>query len=433
MVFGTTILGSNPSAPAKYRMLFISNIRKILFPFYKEKNVKEILKILNKEKINNAMLVGGCVRNFLNKQTIGDIDIATVFSPGEVIKKFSNSNFRIIKTGISHGTITLFKGGKNFEITTLRRDISTDGRHAKVLFTKDWKEDSERRDFTFNAIYLDQNGKLFDPQNGVKDLKEKKIRFIGDPQQRIQEDYLRILRFLRFSIEYQDFVIEDDVLKVIKKNLNGIANLSRERVYSELNKIINLDNLRDIFQSKDLYEILQIVFPEFRYLDRLQGINHEIFNKYLKSDPHLILSLILIDDKDNHLYFCHKYKVSNYLKDNLNFIQNFFYIAKKNKNFFKKDLKKNIFYHGKRRILSLSKFYFIFHHKKNYKNLQSVLDEINSFDIPVFPITGKHLLERGMKSGRKIGEVLKKIEKDWIDNDFSLDDDKLQNLISKNI
>ena len=329
MVFGTTILGSNPSAPAKYHMLlFISNIRKILFPFYKEKNVKEILKILNKEKINNAMLVGGCVRNFLNKQTIGDIDIATVFSPGEVIKKFSNSNFRIIKTGISHGTITLFKDGKNFEITTLRRDISTDGRHAKVLFTKDWKEDSERRDFTFNAIYLDQNGKLFDPQNGVKDLKEKKIRFIGNPQQRIQEDYLRILRFLRFSIEYQDFIIEDDVLKVIKKNLNGIANLSRERVYSELNKIINLDNLRDIFQSKDLYEILQIVFPEFRYLDRLQGINDEIFNKYLKSDSHLILSLILIDDKDNHLYFCHKYKVSNYLKDNLNFIQNFFYDEK---------------------------------------------------------------------------------------------------------
>ena len=414
-------------------LLFISNIRKILFPFYKEKNVKEILKILNKEKINNAMLVGGCVRNFLNKQTIGDIDIATVFSPGEVIKKFSNSNFRIIKTGISYGTITLFKDGKNFEITTLRRDISTDGRHAKVLFTKDWKEDSERRDFTFNAIYLDQNGKLFDPQNGVKDLKEKKIRFIGNPQQRIQEDYLRILRFLRFSIEYQDFIIEDDVLKVIKKNLNGIANLSRERVYSELNKIINLYNLRDVFQSKDLYEILQIVFPEFKYLDRLQGINDEIFNKYLKSDPHLILSLILIDDKDNHLYFCHKYKVSNYLKDNLNFIQNFFYAAKKDKNFFKKDLKKNIFYYGKRKILSLSKFYFIFYHKKNYKNLQSVLDEINSFDIPVFPITGKHLLDRGIKSGRKVGEVLKKIEKDWIDNDFQLNDDELRNLINKYI
>jgi len=379
------------------------------------------------------MLVGGCVRNFLNKQKIGDIDMATVFSPGEVIKRFSNSNFTIVKSGIDHGTITLCKDGKNFEITTLRQDISTDGRHAKVLFTKDWKQDSERRDFTFNAIYLDQNGKFFDPHNGVKDLKEKKIRFIGNPQKRIQEDYLRILRFLRFSIEYQDFNIEDDVLKVIKKNLNGITNLSKERVYSELNKIINLDNLRDIFLTKDLYEILQVVFPEFKYLDRLKDINDEIFNKHLKSDPHLILALILIDDKDNHSYFCHKYKVSNYLKDNLKFLHDYFYKAKKDKNFFKKNLKKNIFYHGKKRILFLSKFYFIFHHKKNYKNLKNILDEVSSIDIPVFPITGKHLLERGMKSGRKIGEVLKKIEKDWIDNNFHLNDDELRNLISKYI
>ncbi len=414
-------------------MLFISNIRKILFPFYKEKNIKKIFEILNKEKTNNAMLVGGCVRNFLNKQKIGDIDMATVFSPGEVIKRFSNSNFTIVKSGIDHGTITLCKDGKNFEITTLRQDISTDGRHAKVLFTKDWKQDSERRDFTFNAIYLDQNGKFFDPHNGVKDLKEKKIRFIGNPQKRIREDYLRILRFLRFSIEYQDFNIEDDVLKVIKKNLNGITNLSKERVYSELNKIINLDNLRDIFLTKDLYEILQVVFPEFKYLDRLKDINDEIFNKHLKSDPHLILALILIDDKDNHSYFCHKYKVSNYLKDNLKFLHDYFYKAKKDKNFFKKNLKKNIFYHGKKRILFLSKFYFIFHHKKNYKNLKNILDEVSSIDVPVFPITGKYLLERGMKSGRKIGEVLKKIEKDWIDNNFHLNDDELRNLISKYI
>ncbi len=146
--------------------MFISSIKKILFPFYKEQKIKEIFKILNKNN-NNAMLVGGCVRNYLSKKEIVDIDIATVFSPGEIVKKFSNSGFTLVKTGISHGTIILCKDGKNFEITTLREDISTDGRHAKVLFTNDWEKDSARRDFTFNAIYLDQNGKFLDPQNGI--------------------------------------------------------------------------------------------------------------------------------------------------------------------------------------------------------------------------------------------------------------------------
>ena len=208
-------------------MFLINNIKKILFPFYKEKKIKEIFQILNSDDKNNAMLVGGCVRNFLNNEKIGDIDIATIFTPAEIIKKFSNSNFKIVKSGIDHGTLTLSKEGENFELTTLREDIATDGRHAKVSFTKDWKADSERRDFTINAIYLDQNGKIFDPQNGSQNLKEKKIKFIGDPQKRIEEDYLRILRFIRFSIQYKYFDKDIKTLRVIQKNLNGITKISK--------------------------------------------------------------------------------------------------------------------------------------------------------------------------------------------------------------
>ena len=203
---------------------------KFLFPFYKEKNIREILKTLNAERKNDAMLVGGCVRNFLNNEKIGDIDIATIFTPDEIIKKFSKKDFKIIKSGINHGTITLSNEGKNFEITTLREDVVTDGRHAKVSFTKDWKKDSERRDFTINSIYLDQNGKIFDPQNGVQNLKDKVVKFIGDPQKRIEEDYLRILRFLRFSIQYHDFSKDDQTFKIIKRNINGIIKLSKEKL-----------------------------------------------------------------------------------------------------------------------------------------------------------------------------------------------------------
>jgi len=412
-------------------MLLINNIKKILFPFYKEEKIKEIFKILNDDKKNNAMLVGGCVRNFLNNEKIGDIDIATIFTPGEVIKKFSKTNFRIVKSGIDHGTITLFKGGKNFEITTLREDIDTDGRHAKVSFTKDWKIDSERRDFTINAIYLDQNGKIFDPQNGAQNLKEKKIKFIGDPQKRIEEDYLRILRFLRFSMQYRDFDKDDQTFKIIQKNLSGIAKLSKERIFDELNKIIRLDNFVDIFLNKEILEVFKIIFPEFRYLDRIKGMNHEIYKKFVKSESNLLLALLLVDNTDNHIYFAHKYKISNFIKDNLIFFNTYFSEIKKNKNFFEKDLKKNIFYNGKMKIASLAKFYFISNSKKNYGNLVNTLKKIHSTNIPKFPITGQYLLNKGFKSGRKIGEILLKAEKQWIDNNFDLKDEELKNLIKK--
>ncbi len=412
-------------------MFLINNIKKILFPFYKEKKIREIFEILNSDKKNDAMLVGGCVRNFLNSESIGDIDIATIFTPEEIIKKFSNTDFKIIKTGIDHGTITLSKEGKNFEITTLREDIATDGRHAAVSFTKDWKKDSERRDFTINAIYLDQNGKIFDPQNGAQNLKEKKIKFIGDPQERIKEDYLRILRFLRFSIQYRDFDTEDQTFRIIQKNLNGIIKLSRERVFSELKKILSLDGIKDLFSNKEYYEIFKVIFPELKYSDKLKGMNLEIYKKFVQSEKNLLLALLLVDNTDNHIYFAHKYKVSSYLKEYFTFFHQFFYEAKKNKNFFAKDLKKNIFYHGKNKTESLAKFYFISQSKKNYANLVNILKKIELTNIPEFPLTGKDLLERGLQSGKKVGEILKKIEKKWIENDFNLKDEELKNLIKK--
>ena len=145
----------------------------------------------------------------------------------------------------------------------------------------------------------------------------------------------------------------------------------------------------------------------------------------------LLFALLMIDDTDNHLYFSHKYKISNLLKEYLAFIHSHFIQVKKNKNFFGKDLKKNIFYHGKRRMTSLAKFYFISKNKKNYLDLKNILNNISSVSIPKFPITGTYLLEKGFKSGRKIGEVLKEAEKLWIKNNFDLKDEELSNLLKK--
>ena len=411
-------------------MFLINKINKFLFPFYKDREIKEIFSLLNFDKKNNVMLVGGCVRNFLNNENIGDIDLATTLKPEEVIQIFSKTSFKIIKSGIDHGTLTLLKNGKNFEITTLREDILTDGRHAKVVFGKDWRADSDRRDFTINAIYLSSNGKLFDPQGGYKDLKNSKIKFIGDPENRIKEDYLRILRFLRFVIQYEDLSSDKQVYNIIKKNLNGIITLSKERVFSELNKIINSENLITIFKNKDLNEIFKIIFPELKYLDRLKKINKKIYKNIMQSEKDIVLALLIIDQSNNHNYFAHKYKVSNLLRDNLNFYHKYFYEYKKNKNFFTIDLKKNIFYHGKNKMKSLAKFCFI-RNNKNYNYIQKNLKEIENSKIPEFPVNGKYLLDRGFKSGKKIGEVLKKIELKWIENNFIIKNEDLDKFLKK--
>ena len=227
MVFDTIILGSNPSAPAKNKMLFsiniIKKIKEIIFPFYKSKELKKIFSLMSKDVPKNkqvAMFVGGCVRNYLNNKKIDDIDIATILSPSEIKEKFKNSDIRIIDTGIEHGSLTLIYNKCKFEITTLRKDVKTDGRHAEILLTDSWLEDSNRRDITINSIYLDNRGKIYDPHSGVDDLKNNVVKFIGDPNVRIQEDYLRIIRFLRFAIQY------DSSIDVLNHGTFGTPNAS---------------------------------------------------------------------------------------------------------------------------------------------------------------------------------------------------------------
>ena len=173
---------------------FFENLKHTFFPFYKTEEVKKLFKILNKDQPKNrkvAMFVGGCVRKHISKSKIDDIDIATIFTPEELKDKFKDTDFKFVETGVDHGSVTVIHNNVKFELTTLRKDQNTDGRHADVTFIDDWKIDSERRDFTINAIYLDEKGKIFDPQLGKKDLENKIIKFIGDPEKRIQEDFFK--------------------------------------------------------------------------------------------------------------------------------------------------------------------------------------------------------------------------------------------------
>ena len=156
----------------------------------------------NYSEVSEIRYVGGCVRKILNSEKVDDIDFAVNLKPSECIKALQANNIKYYETGIEHGTVIAIIGNNKFEITSLRKDISTDGRHAKVEFTNDWLEDASRRDFTINSIYGDIQGNLYDPFDGKKDLKNGKIEFIGNAEQRIKEDYLRILRYIRFFINY---------------------------------------------------------------------------------------------------------------------------------------------------------------------------------------------------------------------------------------
>ena len=263
---------------------FIKKIKRNLFPFYKNKELKFVFKKLQQGFTNDkivARFVGGCVRKYLTNDSIDDIDIATILNTDEIKERFKNTNFKVVDTGVKHGTVTLVSDQFKLEITTLRKDVETDGRHAQVEYINDWQLDSERRDFTINAIYLDINGKIFDPQNGTVDLKNNNVRFIGDPQKRIEEDYLRIIRFIRFKIMY-DSKVETSTSQAIKLNLNGIKKISKERILGELFKILDLKKFINLNEDEYLKEMFSLIFPEFNNLERLDRLKKIYNNLYIE-------------------------------------------------------------------------------------------------------------------------------------------------------
>ena len=187
---------------------------------------------------NRAFLVGGCVRNTLLGQPVADIDITTPIEPAEVTRRLEAAGLKAVPTGIQHGTVTAVSGGEGFEITTFRSDVTTDGRRATVRFSTDIAEDAARRDFTMNAVYADAAGEIIDPLGGLADIADRRVRFIGDPHDRIREDYLRILRFFRFTAWYSDEGIEPEGLAACAELADGIDGLARERIGAEMKKLL---------------------------------------------------------------------------------------------------------------------------------------------------------------------------------------------------
>ena len=397
------------------------------------KEAKIIFTHLNETgKENVARFVGGCVRKSLTGEIIDDVDLAITLEPNEVKKKLLERNIKVIDTGISHGTLTVIINNKKFELTTLRKDISTDGRHAEVQFTSHWEEDAARRDFTINAIYVDPEGRIFDPYNGVIDLKNGEIKFIGDAKDRIQEDYLRILRYLRFFTQYSKTDHDLNTIKSIKQNINGLNKISNERIFDELKKFLSLKNFSDLFFNNESKEIFLNIFPQIKYYSRLKNLNN--LNKKIKEkyDKYLILALLIIDESNNYEYFCHKYKTSNNIKNRFkNISKNF--ESMKSKNFYSEEnITKLIYFLGKEDARDLFLFSACINNKHKIPNIESILKFVNDCKIPKFPISGDYLKEHGYETGKVLGDKLKLLKEKWIENNFALDEKLIRKSLKNN-
>jgi tRNA nucleotidyltransferase/poly(A) polymerase len=211
--------------------------RKLQAAWLSEGGLPRLLAALDCEG-EEARAVGGAVRNALLDMPVGEVDVATTATPNEVVKRVTAAGFKAVPTGIEHGTVTVVIDSVPFEVTTLRRDVETDGRHAKVAFGRDWKIDAERRDFTINALSVSRDGAVFDYTGGLSDLAKRKVRFIDEPKKRIAEDYLRVLRFFRFHAAYGEGALDADGLAACIAARGGLAQLSRERVRMEFVKLL---------------------------------------------------------------------------------------------------------------------------------------------------------------------------------------------------
>ncbi len=392
---------------------------------------KEIIEAIESYSSDSEVrYVGGCIRKIINKENIDDVDLATNLEPPEVCEALKKNSISYFESGIEHGTITAVVGKYKFEITTLRKDVLTDGRHAKVEFSKDWKEDASRRDFTFNAIYADRYGNLFDPFNGKKDLEDGVVNFIGEADKRIREDYLRILRYFRFFLNYSKQKHNLKIISSIKRNIGGISKLSKERLFHELKKIIKLNSLERLAKDKLSLDLILIIFPELK--------NIKIFSKlsttdkiFLKDKDFIfLLSLLIIDHTDNTDYFLYKYNISKKDQKRIKNIDSF-YKNKINSKTFLKDNMNKIFYHlGKQTTLDILDYRII----KSRKIDNSIGELINFYknnEVPKMPINADLLMKKyEIPEGKYLGEKLKMIEEEWVKNNFRISDQQIDNIIN---
>ena len=391
----------------------------------------KIFRAINSYSLESELrYVGGCIRKIINKEKVNDIDLATNLEPTQVCEALRRNNIYYYESGIEHGTITAIEDNYKFEITTLRKDIITDGRHAKVEFSKDWKEDASRRDFTINAIYSDKDGNLFDPFNGKEDLEKGIINFIGDADKRIKEDYLRLLRYLRFFLIYSKREHDLEIIRLLKINISGILKLSKERLIAELKKISKINILEKLIKNKLSLELFLIIFPELKNIKIFSKLNQDNRSIIKEKDFIFLLSLMIIDETDNADYFLYRFNFSNTDKKRIKNIDNFYKEKINSKTFTIKNMNKVFYYNGKEAALDILNHRIIKSNKLD-NSIKKLINHYENFKTPLMPISADLLMKKyEIPEGKKLGEKLKMVEEEWVKNNFELSDKQVEIIIN---
>ena len=345
--------------------------------------------------------VGGCVRDGLLGRASTDLDIAIDQLPEDSMRLLEAAAIKVIPTGLKHGTITALAKGQHFEITTLRVDVETFGRHARVAFTDDWQLDAARRDFTINAIYTDRDGQLYDPVGGQADLAAGLVRFVGDAAQRITEDKLRILRFFRFFALYGRGGPDAAALAACAAAAPGIAGLSGERVSAEVFKLLAAANPLSSLQLMAEAGVLSQILPDGFDLDGLARSDN---------DPLRRLSAIA---SAGAAAIAKRLRLSKQQASRLNFLID--PPAKLSPEIARPALRQLLYDHGANQISDLAL----------QQGVPELLPRIDEATPPPFPLKGSDALALGMHAGPEIGNILRSLEDEWRANDFAASRDEL--------
>ncbi|QTK80862.1 CCA-adding enzyme [Agrobacterium tumefaciens] len=396
--------------------------------WFEKPALKRIFALLNADG-GEVRIVGGAVRNALMGLPVADVDMATTLTPDVVVARARAAGIKAVPTGIEHGTVTLVIDGEGFEVTTLRRDVETNGRHAQVAFGTDWQTDAERRDLTINALYADENGEIIDLINGLPDIETGTVRFIGDAATRISEDYLRILRFFRFFAHYGSGRPDADGLRASARAKDKLATLSAERVWSEVKKLLSArDPSRALLwmrQSGVLSEIL----PETEKwgIDAIHGLVAAEQALGWAVEPMLRLAAIVPPDRERLAALSARLRLS---KAEASYLSNWASAPAADPDLKDTALDRLLYRQGVDGMKARLKLALAAARAdisagdtamQKVARFSTLLARAEKFQKPAFPLSGADVMAAGVEAGPKVGNVLKSLEEKWIDVNFSLD------------
>jgi poly(A) polymerase len=369
------------------------------------------------QALGNARFVGGAVRNAMLGLAVVDIDIAVPVPPEETVKLLEAADIKAIPTGFDHGTITAIKNGKVFEITSLRRDVATDGRHAVVAYTSEWDEDAGRRDFTINALYAAADGEVFDYVGGLEDLIAGRVRFVGDPRARIREDYLRILRLFRFHAWYGKGEMDAEGLHAAAEGKSGLAQLSGERIAKELLRLLECPNPAPVLRTMTASGILPELLPFALQLPRLERLIHADADNFFPPDALLRLAALLPDDPSAARAVAERLKLSGAARARLEALAGL--TEKTPAHLSAQAVRKLLYRLGAAAFKDRVRLNWAAAAPgSNAISWRMQLSVADAYEKPRFALSGHDVMLAGVPEGPQVGQILAQLEDWWIEQDF---------------